>query len=38
VQGPATNPFILVNPAGTNMQRTDKFEFQAVRVGLSYRF
>ena len=40
VQGPApaTNPFILVNAAGTTLQRTDKFEFQAVRVGLSYRF
>jgi outer membrane immunogenic protein len=39
-QGPApgTNPFILVNPSGTDMQRTDRFEFHAVRFGLSYRF
>ena len=39
-QGPAppTNPFILVNATGTDLQRTDRFEFQAVRVGLSYRF
>ena len=39
-QGPAaaTNPFILVNASGTDLQRSDRFEFQAVRVGLSYRF
>ncbi|MEO6213818.1 MAG: outer membrane beta-barrel protein [Vicinamibacterales bacterium] len=35
---PATNAFILVNPAGTNFQRADRFEFQAARFGLSYRF
>lgn len=35
---PATNPFILVNPSGTDLQRTDRFEFQALRLGLSYRF
>lgn len=35
---PATNPFILVNPAGTDLQRSEKFEFQAVRAGLIYRF
>ncbi len=35
---PATNPFIRVNAAGTNLQRTEKFEFQALSVGLSYRF
>lgn len=35
---PATNPFILVNPAGTDLQRTDRFEFQTIRVGLNYRF
>lgn len=35
---PATNPFILVNAAGTDLQRTDRFEFQALRVGLNYRF
>jgi opacity protein-like surface antigen len=39
-QGPAppTNPFILVNAAGTDLQRSDRFEFHAVRAGLSYRF
>ena len=35
---PATNPFILVNASGTDLQRTDRFEFQALRLGLSYRF
>ena len=35
---PATNPFILVNGSGTDLQRTDRFEFQALRLGLSYRF
>jgi outer membrane immunogenic protein len=35
---PATNAFILVNPSGTNFQRTDRFEFQSVRVGLNVRF
>ena len=35
---PATNPFILVNPGGTDFQRSAKFEFQALRAGLSYRF
>lgn len=35
---PATNPFILVNTAGTDLQRADRFEFQTVRVGLTYRF
>ena len=35
---PATNPFILVNAAGTDLRRSEKFEFQNVRVGLSYRF
>lgn len=35
---PATNPFILVNAAGTDLRREDRFEFQALRVGLSYRF
>lgn len=40
VQGPApaTNPFILVNAAGTDLRRSETFEFQAVRVGLNYRF
>lgn len=35
---PATNPFILVNAAGTNLQRTEEFEFQVVRFGLTVRF
>jgi outer membrane immunogenic protein len=35
---PATNAFILVNPGGTNFQRTNRFEFQSVRVGLNVRF
>ena len=35
---PATNPFILVNASGTDLQRSGKFEFQAARVGISYRF
>jgi outer membrane immunogenic protein len=35
---PATNPFILVNASGTDLQRSEKFEFQAVRAVLSYRF
>jgi len=39
-QGPApvTNAFILVNAAGTDMQRSSGFEFQAIRVGLNFRF
>ena len=39
-QGPApvTNAFILVNPGGTDFQRSEKFEFQAVRFALNYRF
>lgn len=35
---PATNPFILVNAAGTELRRTDTFEMQVARVGVSYRF
>lgn len=35
---PATNAFILVNAAGTDMQRSSGFEFQAIRVGLNFRF
>jgi outer membrane immunogenic protein len=40
VQGPApaTNAFILTNPAGTDLRRSDQFEFQKVRVAASYRF
>lgn len=35
---PATNPFILTNPAGTDLRRSDDFDFQAVRFTASYRF
>ncbi len=36
---PATNPFILVNPAGTDFRRSDdEFEFDSVRLTLSYAF
>lgn len=35
---PATNPFILTNPAGTDLRRSDDFEFQTVRFTASYRF
>ena len=40
-QGPvaATNPFILVNPAGTDFRRSDDdFDLGAVRLTASYRF
>lgn len=39
-QGPApvTNPFIRVNPAGTDLQRSDDLELHAVRFTASYRF
>lgn len=35
---PATNPFILVNANGTDLQRTKRFDVHAVRGGVSYRF
>lgn len=36
---PPTNAFLLVNPAGTDVQRTnDSFDFHSVRFTLSYRF
>jgi len=36
---PATNPFILVNPNGTDFARSDEdFEFDSVRLTLSYAF
>ncbi len=35
---PATNPFILVNAAGTDLQRSDRLQLQSFRAGLSYRF
>ncbi|RAK50679.1 porin family protein, partial [Phenylobacterium hankyongense] len=35
---PATNPFVLTNPAGTNFQRTeDDLKIHAVRVTAAYR-
>ncbi|HEY0053370.1 MAG TPA: outer membrane beta-barrel protein [Caulobacteraceae bacterium] len=35
----ATNPFILANPAGTDMRRSeDEFRFHAVRFSVGYRF
>lgn len=36
---PPTNPFLIVNPAGTDMRRSDKdFDFDTVRLTASYRF
>lgn len=35
---PATNPFVLVNPDGTDLQRSDAFRLHTVKVGLGYRF
>lgn len=35
---PATNPFILVNTAGTDLRRGETFAFQALRFGATYRF
>jgi outer membrane immunogenic protein len=35
---PATNPFILVNPAGTDLRRSQRFDVHSVRVALNYRF
>lgn len=35
---PATNPFILTNPAGTDLRRSERFDWQSLRVGVSYRF
>ena len=40
-QGPAaaTNPFLLVNPAGTDFRRgNDEFEVDSLRLTLNYRF
>lgn len=35
---PATNPFILVNAAGTDFQRSEEeFDFDSVRLTLTYR-
>jgi outer membrane immunogenic protein len=40
VQGPApaTNPFILTNPGGTDFRRQDPFKFSTVRLTAAYRF
>lgn len=36
---PATNPFVLVNAAGTDFRRSDdEFDFDSVRVTATYRF
>lgn len=35
---PATNPFILVNASGTDLQPTRRFDVHGVRVSLGYRF
>jgi outer membrane immunogenic protein len=36
---PATNPFILANPDGTDFRRSDDdFDFDSVRVTVAYRF
>lgn len=36
---PATNPFLLVNPAGTNMRRSsDSAELHSFRITAAYRF
>lgn len=34
----ATNPFVLVNPDGTDLQRSDVLRLHTVKVGLGYRF
>lgn len=35
---PATNAFILVNAAGTDLQRSARFQFHAARAGVNIRF
>jgi outer membrane immunogenic protein len=35
---PATNPFVLTNPSGTDLRRADDLEFQTVRFTTTYRF
>ncbi|HYC05717.1 MAG TPA: outer membrane beta-barrel protein [Azospirillaceae bacterium] len=36
---PPTNPFLLVNPQGTDMRRAEKdFDFSTVRLTVTYRF
>ena len=40
VQGPApaTNPFVLTNPSGTDLPRADQFDLHALRFMTGYRF
>lgn len=40
VQGPApaTNPFILTNASGTDLRRSDKFEYLSLRATIGVRF
>ncbi len=35
---PATNPFVLVNAAGTDLRRSGRFDVHSVRLALNYRF
>lgn len=35
---PATNPFILGNSNGSDLQRADDFDFWAIRFAIGYRF
>lgn len=35
---PATNPFILGNPAGTDLRRADRFEFGSIRFAIGVHF
>jgi outer membrane immunogenic protein len=35
---PATNPFILTNPTGTDLRRSDQFDFRTLRFTAGYRF
>jgi outer membrane immunogenic protein len=35
---PATNPFVLVNPGGTDLQPARRFDVHGVRLSVGYRF
>lgn len=35
---PAGNPFLLVDPGGTDLRRSDRFAIHAVTIGLNIRF
>lgn len=37
-QAPAGNPFLLADPDGTNLRRSDRFAVHAITVGLNVRF